>query len=83
VSEPMFAYEAPRETRAVLLPGRDKESTGLTTAAGRERVEGAMHQACSVKRMEPWSVPQAYCIAPERRFRSACQPALGSIAPEE
>ena len=42
----------------------------LATAADRERIEGAMHQSCSLKRIQPSSVPQVYCIAPERRFRS-------------
>ena len=48
-----------------------------------------MHQACSLKRIQPSSVPQLYCIEPERRFRAACQPeagrmaALGRVVPED
>lgn len=63
--------------------GELSRGTGLTTAAAWERIEGAMHQACSFKRIQPWSVPQLYCIAPERRFRAAYRPALGRVATEE
>ena len=62
---------------------------GYDGAADRERIEGAMHQACSLKRIQPSSVPQLYCIEPERRFRAACQPeagrmaALGRVVPED
>ena len=61
------------------LTGR-KLIYGTDNTADRGRLEGAMHQTCSFKRIEPWSVPQVYCIVPERRFRSACQPEAGRFA---
>jgi len=61
--------------QGVLLRG-----TRLTDTAARERIEGATHQACSVKRIQPWSVPQLYCIAPERHFQAACEITAGKLS---
>ena len=45
--------ETPERKRAVLLPSGGGESRGrrLMAVADGERIEGAMHQSCSLKRM--------------------------------
>ena len=71
-----LAWQAPS-----LYGASEGSASEAADVAARERIEGAMHQSCSFKRIQPLSVPQVYCIAAERRFRAACQPPAGSAPP--